>query len=250
MSPEELFLAHLALMERLVDWHSRRCHFRREEAEDFASTVKLKLIEDNYRVFRQFQGKSKIETYLTVVVQRLLLDYLNHRWGKRRSSTVAAQLGPLAKAFERLRREGHSLDEAYEMLRGSFGDEVSRDELERIAAQLPPYVPRRIVGEEQLAVVPAAGGSPEQRIREQERAATSKRARAALKRAVAQLPDEDRLIVELLSKGAKVPEIAAGLRCEAKPLYARRKKILNTLREAMEREGVHADDIRDILGGE
>ena len=88
------------------------------------------------------------------------------------------------------------------------------------------------------------------RIREQERAATSKRARAALKRAVAQLPDEDRLIVELLSKGAKVPEIAAGLRCEAKPLYARRKKILNTLREAMEREGVHADDIRDILGGE
>jgi RNA polymerase sigma factor (sigma-70 family) len=250
MSPEELFLAHLGLIERLVDWHSRRCHFRREEAEDFASTVKLKLIEDDYRVFRQYQGKSKIETYLTVVVQRLLLDYQNHLWGKRRPSAAAARMGPLAQALERLLREGHSLDESHEILRGSFGGEVSRDELERIAAQLPPYVPRRIVGEEQLAVVPAAGGSPEQRIREQERAASYERARAALDRAIAQLPVEDRLIVKLYGEGLKISEIASVMSCEAKPLYARMKKIWNALRQAMEKEGVHADDIRDVLGAE
>jgi RNA polymerase sigma factor (sigma-70 family) len=250
MSPEELFLAHLGWIERLVDSLSRRCRFRREEAEDFASTVKLKLIEDDYRVFRQYQGKSKIETYLTVVVQHLLLDYQNHLWGKRRSSAAAAQMGPLAQALERLLREGYSLDEAHQILRGSFGDDVSRDELERIAAKLPPYVPRRIVGEEQLAVVPAVDGSPEQRIRKQERAAIYDQAVAALNRAIAQLPDEDRMIVRLRSQSVKVPVIAAGLRCDAKPLYGRTTKILNGLRQVMESEGVTGDHIRVLLGGE
>jgi RNA polymerase sigma factor (sigma-70 family) len=247
MTPEELFLAHLSLIERLVEWHSRRCHFRREEAEDFASLVKLKLIDDNYRVLRQFQNRSKFETYLTVVVQRFLLDHLNHLWGKRRPSTEASRMGEPGEALEQLLREGRSFDEAVEILPARLGREISRAEIEAIADRLPPpRAARRMEGEEQLAGLPAQDGSPEEHLRQKERAEILGRARAVMKRAIAQLPQEDRAIAKMIGE-CKTVEIARALNMEAKPLYARVARILKTLREAMEKEGVDGDVIRELL---
>src|SRR4029453_14108130 len=44
----------------------------------------LRLVEDDYDVLRRFQARSSLPTYVTVVIQRLFLDYRNRLWGKWR----------------------------------------------------------------------------------------------------------------------------------------------------------------------
>jgi RNA polymerase sigma factor (sigma-70 family) len=249
MSPEQLFLAHLGVIERLIARHCSRYHLRREEAEDFASWVKLKLIDNGYRVFREYKGKSTIETYLTVVVQRLALDHLDQLWGKWRPSAEAKRLGALAILIERLQRDGHSPDEFCAILRTNFGVEETSCELETIASRLPQRAPRRrFEGEERLSTLQASDASPEQLLDHRERAAALGRVLAALDQALIQLSPEDRAVAQLRGS-LKIAEIARLIGQKEKPFYRQVEKILRTLRQAMELKGVHAEDIREVLGG-
>ena len=54
----------------IVSFIGRRRRLAAHELEEFAAHVNLKLIEDDYAVFRKFEGRSSLRTYLTVVVQR------------------------------------------------------------------------------------------------------------------------------------------------------------------------------------
>ncbi len=81
MELQAFFLANLPTLERAVRASARRYGFTREEAEDLDSFVRLKLIEDNFRILRNYSGESTIESYLFVVVQRLALDHISHRHG-------------------------------------------------------------------------------------------------------------------------------------------------------------------------
>src|SRR5207244_3452013 len=58
MSLEELFLDHLALIDRITAHICRINRVGATEGEDFASHVKFKLIEGNYAVIRKFEGRS------------------------------------------------------------------------------------------------------------------------------------------------------------------------------------------------
>jgi RNA polymerase sigma factor (sigma-70 family) len=249
MSPEDTFIAHRGLIERLIQHACRRCHFRREDCEDFGSIVNIKLIEDDYAVFREFKGKSKLETYLNTVVQHQLLDHLDHLWGKWRASAEAERLGPVAVKLEQLWRDGYSIDEACEVLRTNDRVQESLAELARIAARLPPRVRRRVEGEEQLVTVPSPDRSPEERLRAKERAATRARVRDALRKALADLPKEDRGLIKMWAR-MPVSQIARSCGIEQKPLYPRFERIFKKLRRAVEQEGVTDDDIRDILSKE
>jgi hypothetical protein len=64
----EFYLEHEKLIKEITAHFCRRYHFSREEAEDFGSHVKLKLIDDDCSILRQHQGKSSMKTYLTVVI--------------------------------------------------------------------------------------------------------------------------------------------------------------------------------------
>src|SRR5438552_3320991 len=68
---ESVFLANLAAIDRIISVACRRFSLRPDAGSDFASWVKLKLIEDDYAVFRKFRGESAITTYLTVVITML-----------------------------------------------------------------------------------------------------------------------------------------------------------------------------------
>jgi hypothetical protein len=56
--PEEVLVSHLDLIERLIAFTVRRHGLVRVEAEEFASTVKLKLVEDDFAVLRSFERRS------------------------------------------------------------------------------------------------------------------------------------------------------------------------------------------------
>ena len=72
---EAVFLENLSLTDRIAAALARRNGFVGEDAADFASWVKLRMVEDEYAVFRKFRGDSAIGTYLTVVISMLARDY-------------------------------------------------------------------------------------------------------------------------------------------------------------------------------
>jgi RNA polymerase sigma factor (sigma-70 family) len=248
LPPEQFFLGHLKLIEEIISHCCQRSHFSREETEDFAGFVKLRLIKDDYAVLREFQGRSSPKTYLTTVINNLHKDYRNHLWSKWRHSAEALRLGPVALRLEELLlKEGRTFDEACQILQINEKLGWSEAEIADVRAKLPPRAPRQMVGEERLASEPTRELRPDERLQEQERGATRRRILAALQRALADLPKEDRLLVKMRTEFS-VADIARIWKREQKPLYRRLEKIYRELRKALERQGVRRQEVDEVLG--
>jgi RNA polymerase sigma factor (sigma-70 family) len=203
---------------------------------DFTQTVHLSLLQRDYSIFRQFSGRSSLRTYLLVVVTRLLIDWRNSTHGKWRPSAVAVRLGPEAVALERLMiRDGHPLNEAVEIRTERSGRPAA--DLRDLARQLPARVPRRMVGEEMLTDVPAPAAADPVEAGEARQA--SVRVRAALGRALAQLPQQDRELIRMRwVRECSVREIGETLALEPKALYRRFDRMLRTLRDELVASGI------------
>lgn len=249
MTPDQLFLAHRPHIDKVVTHLCRRHHFRKEECEDFRSHVHLKLIEDDYAVLRKFQGRSSLKTYLTTVIQNLMLDYQNHLWGKWRPSAEAQRLGPAAVLLERfLVRDGYSFDEAVQEMQINRKVEMTWQDLAKIVARLPNRSTRRVDGEEELRDLPDPGEGADARVADEERQARKCKALEILKEARQALPEEDRLILRmLLDDRFTVAEISRTLHLDQKQLYRRIQKIYKELREELERRGIKKEDIDDLF---
>jgi RNA polymerase sigma factor (sigma-70 family) len=246
---ETMLASELATIERVIDFVARRHHLRGADAADFASHVKMKLVEDDYAILRKFQGRSSLRTYLVVVVQRLFLDCSIAKWGKWRPSAEAKRAGNTGIILERLLwRDGYSFDEACEILATNHHITVSRAELDRIAAALPARPGRRFESDMSLQqhVDTAAGADVLSERRE--RTAFAERVAAILKRLLARLEPEDRLILVMrFVDGHSVADIASLLRIEQKRLYRRLDRLLRDLREGFRAEGIAAEDALAIF---
>ena len=246
---EALFLSQLAVIERVISFVSSRHHMPGGEADDFASHAKLRLIEDDYAILRKFQGRSSLRTYLTVVIQRLFLDYRISAWGKWRPSAEALRGGEIAVLLERLTtRDGYGFEEACELLETNHQLTVPRAALEAIAARLPGRTRRRFESDDALAQMPAVQPPIDDVIAEQERTVTAGRVAAALKAATAGLEAQDRLIIALrFDDGRTVVEIARMLKLDQKGLYRRLERVMKELRAALEAHGVDAASALEIF---
>jgi RNA polymerase sigma factor for flagellar operon FliA len=248
---EQEFVTHLPLIERVTAFVVRRHHLSPAEAEEFASQVKLHLFKDECAVLRKYQGRGSLRTYLTTVVIRLCLDFRIAAWGKYRPSAEAKRAGSVAVLFERLTvRDGHSMDEAYEILATNHGLAITRRELENLAARLPSArVGHRFESDDALTHRPSPMPSPEDEVVEEERVAAETRRTQALRAAIAELDTQDRLILALHYRdGHKVSEIAALLRLEQKPLYRRLDRLLGQLRQRLQEEGFQSPVGLEPLG--
>jgi RNA polymerase sigma factor (sigma-70 family) len=264
---EQLFREQQATIRKAAAYFCRRYGFSREEIEDFTQHVLLKIWADDCAVLRKYQGRSSLPTYLATVVHKALLDYVNHRWGKWRTSTEAQRLGQLAMDLETLLvRDRMGFDEACQTLR-SRGATASDAELRQLADKLPPRSPRRLDasyesegggprtagGAHRLSTAsgqraePAAAESADELLWSRERIRKKQAALQALKVALAALPAEDCVIARTISE-VSLAEVARIWKLDQKALYRRRKKILRGLREALERAGISAEDIGEILG--
>lgn len=247
--PSALFEQHLPLVERVLgSIGARRCRSV-DEAEDFASWARLKLLEEDCAILRKFRGRSSLKTYLVTVIQNLFRDYRIAKWGKWRPSAKAKRLGVDAVRLEiLLYRDGLSFDEAAETLRRNHGVRVSLSELAELAGVLPPRVPRRTVGEGALDTV-ADDGKVDSRIRDGERKEAAERAERALSGALDGLDPEDRLILKMrYEDGFTVAAVARALGLDQKPLYRRIERCLVALRSGLEERGVVAEMVTELLG--
>jgi RNA polymerase sigma factor for flagellar operon FliA len=250
VTPAEQFEAQLPLIERVIRFVARRRHMSVEEAEEFASTVRLKLIENDYDVLRRHEGRSSLQTYLGVVVQRVALDFRISRWGKWRPSAEATRLGEVAVLFERLTiRDGHPFGEACALLRERHGVALSDHEFDALAAALPPRAPRRFVEYSDLDHAAASSPSPSSLVDAGDRSRTAARTWEALTACLGQLPAQDRLLLRLrFEEGMTVAAIGKALRLEPQPLYRRFAGLLRRLRTDLELAGVSGREVMELVG--
>jgi len=241
-------LDHQPLIERILTKLARRKRLSRDEAEDFASLVRLKMLEDNGAIQRKFKGQSSIETYLTTVISRMFLDYRREKWGRWRSSAVAKRMGAEAVLLEKVLYRDHiPFEEAAEMLRQNHGVEFSVAELAELAGRLPQQRGRPIEqGDEDLE---RFGSEPHvaEPVENEERTDLAERAAGAVRQALSGLDATDRFLIRSFTNGLQVSEIARMLGEEQKPLYRRRERVLTTLRRRLEAAGLTASDVAEIL---
>ena len=213
--------------------------------------VNLKLVENDYAVLRAFQGRSSINSYLSSVIQHLALDYCNHLWGKWRASAEAERLGPLATELEQLlHRDGRTFDDALAIL-GAKHDGITRASLHALASQLPPRAPRHHEVDLEEAVPFARAGieSVEDRVLADERRLAAQKLSALMTSEFARLPDDERLVFQLrFEQSMTVAQIARMLGRDQKLLYRLLEKRAREIRSHLERAGVDARSVADLIG--
>lgn len=246
---ESIYRAHESRIEAAIAFACRRQSLRDDEADDFASLVKLRLIEDDCRVLRAFEGRSSVSTYLTTVVLNLARDYRIRKWGRWRPSAAAKRLGTTGIRLDTLlHRDGYSLLEATEILRNNFGVDLSATEIADLAAQLPVRGKRWFEGEEALAGM-AGAERADRALVEGEREEALRRAGEVLQQALDTLAPEDRLILKLrFMEGATVASIARSFGVEQRPLYTRIYNAIDRLRARLEAAGVDAATVMSTTG--
>ncbi len=249
--PSELLLSYLPLIERVIAFTAQKHGLTAVEAEDFASIVKVRLIENECAIVRAYEGRSKPATYFSMVIQRMLFDHRNKGWGKWRTSAEAKRLGPVAVELERyLYRDELTLDEVFALLKNK-DDSLTREAVEALAKRLPPRAPKRHdvpldeadgtagMGSEQIESDATSG----------ERRALAKRLSAIGNEWMSSLSDEDCVLLQQrFGDGMTVKQLACALRVEQKPLYRRFERLLDALGKPIESAGITADQVRDLIG--
>jgi len=247
---EKLFLAELKTLERAIRFACLRAGLHDQDAEDFASYVKLKLIDEDYAVIRKYEGRSPFGAFLSIVVQRMLLGYRISQWGKWPVSAQAKHLGEPAIVLEAmLYRDGRALEEIFPALLRRWPT-LTREGIEVLARELPVRIrrPRAVdlelardaVGLESDSVLDGAFVA--------DRSALSRRIGEIVRATVSELADEDRAIFRLRFEGGlTVAEISRVLCIERKPLYRRLQRSLFLLRKQLEKAGIEEDVVGDLL---
>jgi RNA polymerase sigma factor (sigma-70 family) len=246
---EQEFLAHLPFIERAAAHVARTNHLSAEDADDFSSCVKMKLIENDYAVLRKFQGRSSLRTFLGVVIQREFIEFQRERWGKWHPSAEARRGGPVLELLERLLvRDGHTFEEACELLASKHQINLERTELEALGARLPVRYARRFESDDALPLIPSAEPQPDAALERVERERLSARIQDVVTTLKARLHETDRLILAYrFEDGRKVVEIADILHLDQKALYRRVESLLKQLRGALEAEGFDAGFVRTLF---
>lgn len=247
LAREALFLAHLETIERVIAFTCGRAGFREPDAEDFGSFVKLKLIENDYAIVAAFEGRCSFATYISIVIQRLLLDYRVALWGKWHASAEAKRLGETAVTIEAMVvRDGVSVEDALPALRRRW-PELTHEQVEHVVARLPRRVLRpRAVALELVDELPADSGG--ESAFENERAELATLIGKVIRESMHDYSEEDRLVCRLrFEAGMSIADISRLLAIEQKPLYRRLERLLRELRRKLREVGVDRSAVNDVL---
>jgi RNA polymerase sigma factor (sigma-70 family) len=248
--------AHKSLLDardairRAVAFVCRKHGLHGADAEDFASTVNVKLLEDECAILRQFRGDSNLNTYLNVVVHRIFIDQCVHEHGKWRPSADAKRIGPVAAELERrVQWDGEQVDDAVRQTAAAHPD-VPLAEIKQIAANVPQRQRRRstVPLDEAVELFLTAREQSDILIVTRARRSTRSRAEEIVRTHLKSLEPQDRLILQFqFEDDMHISDIARRLQVDQKPLYRRREQLFRELRSALQEQGIGADEIRDLL---
>lgn len=237
---ERLFITEQPAIRAAIIHAARRYRLSLDEVDELTSEVAVKLIEDDYAVLRKFQGRSSLRTYLTVVIQRVVLDSRIAKWGKWRPSAQSKRMGSGAVLFERLCvQTGLSFEAACDAVERAGGERIDRGAFERLAARLSTRMRRRAVPLEDVAHAMTAPADPASALLDECHRLEFERVATALAREIEALPPVDRVLIQRrFFENTSIASLARDTHQDQKALYRRMARLLGLLRARLERHGV------------
>ncbi|HUR83148.1 MAG TPA: sigma-70 family RNA polymerase sigma factor [Thermoanaerobaculia bacterium] len=249
MDPRELLESSLEVIDRIVAAACRRARRYGPDAEDFAATVRLALIEDDYAVLRKYQGRSAFSTYLTVVIERMMDDDRNRILGRWRPSAEALRLGAAAVLLESLvRRDGRPLDEVLPLVQ-AVDRLLTREGVEAMLRQIPERSARtQLTPLEDVAAVVRTSDETDALALSNESRKMSERTNDVVRATLAALPAEDRALLQMrFAESMKIADISRMLRLPQRPLYRRIEGLLERFRASLAAAGVEGSAAANLL---
>lgn len=248
---KELFFERVGQIEQIIQKVATQHRLSGDEGQELYGLVMLKIVQDDYAVLRGFQNRSRWATYLTVIIQRVLLDHRVREWGRWRPCVEAQRLGPKAVLLDqRINRDGLEPAEAIRELLIQGVDETS-GELERLVSQIPRRPRRRFLPGDTYLKSLTDQEEADWRIAAGERQRTAVSLNRALAAALRDLPDEERNLLGLrFARGWTVRRIAASQNLAERGLYRRFERILRRLRRRLEDLGLGWQEIAVALDGQ
>jgi RNA polymerase primary sigma factor len=228
--------------------------FPRDEAawQDLYQDICLKLVEDDFRRVRGYDGRGSFVGYVLTIVERILIDHVRRDVPRRRLPAAVARSSRLdqqiyiAVVWERCPADAKRVAEA---LRGRFDPAPQLAEigtaLQRLAAAAalePNDARREAMPLDRLTAsgVELADGSPTPEehllLREEERSRAE--LLAAISAAAANLPSEDRCYLQtMFSATDPLPprEIARIMGCKVEDVYRLRQRARRWIAQLAER---------------
>jgi RNA polymerase sigma factor for flagellar operon FliA len=249
MDAESLFRANLRLIERVVSEVCRRARMRDADVEDFISTVKLALLENDFQILRRWEGRSSLAAYLSVVIRRLLCDQRVREMGRWRPSSEARRMGTAAVLLEQmLHRDGWALEDAVSLV-CTVEPSLSRAGIVAMAARLPVHERRRRPLELVEVAEPAAADRADSGALAYDAQRIARRAGLAVRETMAQWADEDAVILRLrYGASMSIADISRMLRLPQRPLYRRIESMLTALRQALTNADLDAATLAEVIG--
>jgi RNA polymerase sigma factor for flagellar operon FliA len=247
-----LFLAYLPVVESVTSSVCRHQHLRASERDEFASFVKLALLDRDCEVLRQHTGGGSAVAFLRVVINRLLYDYRCQIWGRWRPTAAAKRHGSVAMLMERLvSRDGFSIDEAIETARTNHGVIETAHELRHLCVTLALGATSRPRTVPETAACDIASGDPTPDLMLVNREAQTTRGRivAALDAARESLTRQEQLLLKMrVDDGLPVSRIAVALGLNQKKLYVTLNRLYARIRERLLAEGISKEDVYECFG--
>ncbi len=246
---EAQFRAHLPVIDRVIREVCSRARVRGADAEDFASAAHIALIENDYEIVRKWEGRSTFPGYLSVVFRRLLADQRTQQQGRWHPSSEAKRMGPAAVLLDQLLyRDSRTFDDASQIVR-TVDSSLSPNDVSIMASRLPPRARRSTpVALDEIAE-PASDDQADAGAREYDAHRIAARAAQTVREAMARWSDEDVVILRFRYGGEmSIADIGRALRLPQRPLYRRLETRLAELRQALERAGLDAGTLAEVVG--
>jgi DNA-directed RNA polymerase specialized sigma24 family protein len=249
---EALFVEHLPFIERSIAAVIRVLSLRDDDAEEFGSWAKERVLEHDYLLVRKWRGESLLTTYLATVITNLGREFRVKRWGRWRPSAAARRGGPLAVRLETLvHRDGMRVDEAAEYLRTRDGLTIGDREVAEIVAALPRRTRARRVDEREVPIESIADDedAADASVALEEDAADRERVYRLLREAIGALPSLDVVILTMhIVAGRSLADVARALNIPQRPLYRVRDGLLARLFATLSAQGVTRERVRAFIG--
>lgn len=130
----------MPIIDRAIAYVCNKYGVPESDVEDFASSVKLKLLENGYEILRKYKGGG-FATFIGSTVRHLYLDQRIREWGKWRPSAEAQRLGRAAVELETLLfRDTRPLEQVVPIVAAHH--QMATEEVRAMAGRLHPHYPR------------------------------------------------------------------------------------------------------------
>ena len=225
-----------------------RNRLKPDEAEDFSAEVKLRLVENDYRILRVFTGKSSIETYLTTVIANTVRDLLRERNGRWRPSEEARRQGEVAERIEELIYRFHyPFHEAFQILTTNFGFAISEKDARDIFFKLKVREGRPVAvsTEEEFH---DERGTPETEMINAEQNLLEGRISVIIDEMRVQLSATDRLMMRMaFEDNLKLTVIAEQLHLNRAEVDRRIREILTLFKRGILQQGINYNEVQELI---